>query len=83
MRKIWIGLVKLFGWRFEVPSLEERPELLHCVVAVAPHTSFKDFFVGLIVNLPLLDDDNKYSEQIDLYDIYRSFIKAGELLNLS
>lgn len=46
MRKIWIGLVKLFGWRFDVPSLAERPELLHCVVAVAPHTSFWDFFVG-------------------------------------
>lgn len=46
MRKIWIGLVKLFGWRFDVPSLEERPELMHCVVAVAPHTSALDFLVG-------------------------------------
>ncbi len=26
-----------------------------------------------------LDSDNKYAEHIDLYDIYRSFIKAGEL----
>lgn len=46
MRKIWVWLVKLCGWHFDVPSLEERPELLHCVVAVAPHTSAKDFFVG-------------------------------------
>lgn len=49
MRKIWIGLVKLFGWRFDVPSLEERPELLHCVLAVAPHTSARDYFVGTAV----------------------------------
>ena len=27
-----------------------------------------------------LDSDNKYAEQIDLYDIYRAFIKAGELI---
>ncbi|MBQ0159130.1 MAG: 1-acyl-sn-glycerol-3-phosphate acyltransferase [Bacteroidales bacterium] len=46
MRKIWVWLVKLFGWHFDVPSLEERPELMHCVVAVAPHTSALDFFVG-------------------------------------
>lgn len=46
MRKIWIWLVKMSGWHFDVPSLEERPELMHCVVAVAPHTSFKDFFIG-------------------------------------
>lgn len=27
-----------------------------------------------------LDSDNNFSEQIDLYDIYRSFVKAGELI---
>ena len=27
-----------------------------------------------------LDSDNNFSEPIDLYDIYRSFVKAGELI---
>ena len=42
MRKIWIQLVKLCGWHFEIPDLKDRPELRHCVVAVAPHTAFAD-----------------------------------------
>ena len=49
MRKIWIWLVKLCGWKFDIPDLGERPELLHCVVAVAPHTCIADFFVGAAV----------------------------------
>lgn len=28
-----------------------------------------------------LDDNNKFAEQIDIYDIYRAFVKAGELIN--
>lgn len=28
-----------------------------------------------------LDNDNNYAEQIDTYDIYRSFVKAGELIS--
>ena len=42
-------MVKMRGWKFEVPSLEERPELRHCVVAVAPHTAFVDYIVGAAV----------------------------------
>lgn len=49
MKKIWIWLVKLCGWHFEIPDVKERPELHHCVVAVAPHTSIADFFVGAAV----------------------------------
>lgn len=46
MRKIWIWLVGLFGWRMDPVDVTERPEVLHCVVAVAPHTSIADFLVG-------------------------------------
>ena len=49
MKRFWIWLVKLGGWKFEIPDLKERPELRHCVVAVAPHTSIADFFVGAAV----------------------------------
>lgn len=37
------------GWHFDLPDVKERPEVLHCVVAVAPHTSISDFFVGAAV----------------------------------
>ena len=49
MKKIWIWLVRLSGWHFVIPDTKERPEILHCVVAVAPHTSIADFFVGAAV----------------------------------
>lgn len=49
MKKIWIWLVKLCGWHLVVPDTTERPEILHCVVAVAPHTSIADFLVGAAV----------------------------------
>ncbi len=49
MRKIWIWVVKACGWKIRIPDLKERPELRHCVVAVAPHTSVADFFVGMAV----------------------------------
>ena len=49
MRKFWIWIVKLCGWKFDIPDLADRPELRHCVVAVAPHTSIADFFVGAAV----------------------------------
>ena len=49
MRKIWIALVKLRGWRFVIPNPKERPEIRHCVVAVAPHTAFVDYIVGAAV----------------------------------
>lgn len=46
MKKIWIGLVKLFGWKFDIPAEGTRPELQRCVMIMAPHTSILDFFVG-------------------------------------
>lgn len=46
MRKVWTWLVRLCGWHFDAIDVKERPEVLHCVVAVAPHTSIADFFVG-------------------------------------
>ena len=49
MRKFWIWLVKLFGWKFDIPNKDERSEIRHCVVAVAPHTAVADFFVGAAV----------------------------------
>ena len=42
-------MVKLSGWHFEIPDLKDRPELRHCVVAVAPHTAFADYIVGAAV----------------------------------
>lgn len=49
MKKIWIALVKLCGWKFDIPDPKERPEVQRCVVAVAPHTSIADYFIGAAV----------------------------------
>jgi 1-acyl-sn-glycerol-3-phosphate acyltransferase len=49
MKKIWIWLVKKCGWHFDIPDKKERPEVMHCVVVVAPHTSFDDFLIGAAV----------------------------------
>lgn len=46
MRKIWIGIVKLFGWKFETPDPEKARQIRHCVLIEAPHTSIYDFFLG-------------------------------------
>ncbi|MBQ9417397.1 MAG: 1-acyl-sn-glycerol-3-phosphate acyltransferase [Bacteroidales bacterium] len=46
MKRIWIAIVRLCGWKFELPEDGERPELRRCVFAVAPHTSVSDFLVG-------------------------------------
>lgn len=46
MKKIWIDLVKLFGWRLILPEKGSRPEMERCVFVVAPHTSVLDFVVG-------------------------------------
>ncbi len=46
MKKIWIAIVKLFGWKLLLPAKGERPELQRCVFAVAPHTAVADFIVG-------------------------------------
>ena len=46
MKKIWIAIVKLCGWKMLLPAKGERPELQRCVFAVAPHTAVSDFLVG-------------------------------------
>ena len=49
MKKIWIALVKLRGWKFFIPDKAERPEIAHCVLIMAPHTAVADYFVGASV----------------------------------
>ena len=46
IKKIWIGLVKLCGWRLILPEKGSRPEMERCVFVVAPHTSSLDFTIG-------------------------------------
>ncbi len=46
MKKIWIAIAKLGGWKFTLPEKGTRPEVDHCVFAVAPHTSMADYMVG-------------------------------------
>ena len=47
MRRIWIAVVKLCGWKLNLPEPGTRPELSRCVFVVAPHTSIDDFLVGI------------------------------------
>ena len=46
IKKVWISLVKLFGWRLILPEKGERPEMERCIFVVAPHTSALDFIIG-------------------------------------
>ena len=46
MKRIWISIVKLCGWRLLLPEPGTRPELQRCVFAVAPHTAVSDYLVG-------------------------------------
>ena len=46
MKKFWIFLVKLFGWKLILPEKNSRPEFERCIYVVAPHTSIADFLVG-------------------------------------
>ncbi|MCR4828417.1 MAG: 1-acyl-sn-glycerol-3-phosphate acyltransferase [Bacteroidales bacterium] len=46
MKKLWIAIVKLFGWKFDELDVEERKELFHSVLICAPHTSALDFLLG-------------------------------------
>ena len=46
MKKLWIAIVKLFGWRLILPEKGSRPEMERCIYVVAPHTSALDFMVG-------------------------------------
>ena len=47
MKRIWIAIVKLCGWRFRLPDTGLRPELMRCVYVAAPHTAVSDFLVGI------------------------------------
>lgn len=47
MRRIWTAIVKLCGWRFAMPDVASRPELMRCVYVAAPHTAVSDFLVGI------------------------------------
>ena len=46
LKKIWIKLVKLLGWKLILPEKGSRPELERCIFVVAPHTSALDFIFG-------------------------------------
>lgn len=46
MKKLWVAIVKLFGWKYDIPDLSQRTELQHCVMVNAPHTSIYDFLLG-------------------------------------
>ena len=46
MKKLWIIIVKLLGWRLILPEKGTRPEMERCVFVVAPHTSSFDFIIG-------------------------------------
>lgn len=48
MKKIWIRLVKLRGWKFDLPQ-GDHPEWRRCVMIMAPHTAMEDFFSGAAV----------------------------------
>jgi len=46
LKKIWIKLVKLLGWKLNLPEKGSRPEFERCVFVMAPHTSALDFIIG-------------------------------------
>lgn len=46
MKRLWIAIVKLFGWTFDPPNEADIPKLRHCVLIEAPHTSVYDFLLG-------------------------------------
>ena len=46
LKKIWIKVVKILGWKLILPAKGERPEMERCIFVVAPHTSSLDFIIG-------------------------------------
>lgn len=46
MKKLWIAIVKLFGWKFDLPPADDLKRLHRCVLIEAPHTSIYDFLLG-------------------------------------
>ena len=47
MKKLWLAIVKICGWKYDIPEAGTRPELHHCVMVVAPHTSVDDWLLGI------------------------------------
>ena len=45
MKRLWIDLVQIFGWKFDLPA-DVMAKAQRCVIVVAPHTSAIDYFVG-------------------------------------
>lgn len=64
MHRFSIWLLSLFGWKVinDIPA-----ELRKFIIAVAPHTSWKDFFLGLVVR-PVLRRRAYYLGKKDLFD---------------
>ena len=46
LKNFWIKLVKLCGWKLNLPEKGSKPELERCIFVVAPHTSALDFIIG-------------------------------------
>ena len=46
LKRVWIKVVKLLGWRLILPENGSRPEMERCIFVVAPHTSILDFLIG-------------------------------------
>lgn len=46
MKKLLIGIARLFGWKYDIPKPGTRPEIERCVIIMAPHTSSFDFYLG-------------------------------------
>lgn len=46
MKKLWVAIVKLFGWKYDLPDEDKLRRLHHCVLIEAPHTSIYDFLLG-------------------------------------
>lgn len=46
MKKLWTAIVRLFGWKYDLPDEERLRRLHHCVLIEAPHTSIYDFLLG-------------------------------------
>ena len=46
LKKSWVKIVKLFGWKLILPEKGKRPEMERCIYVVAPHTSALDFIIG-------------------------------------
>lgn len=46
MKKLWIAIVRLFGWKFDIPDAATVKRLHHALIIEAPHTSIYDFLLG-------------------------------------